>query len=304
MQWSGNWSDWALGTYQRCGLYFFFKFIEGKDFPYSLSGARGSSVHAQAETSFLRKMQGQPLLTPGEAAEAAAGEFDRIEQERGIAIRPEELQEYGTQEKATGFHKDEAVQLSKLHASVLAPHVEPVAVEQRVEVDFRDFVVSCVIDLVDKQERMIPIVEPSAGPIARAQASDYERKEILITRDLKTRRKPPKKEEAATSQQLTFQAIATTTFFEKTPEVFALDVLYRTPKTGIMKYVPSLSTRNEEDMNELLLRIWKTVEAVKKGVFLPAPADHWFCSPQYCEAWSGCPHAQKRPVLVQIEGGE
>lgn len=112
------------------------------------------------------------------------------------------------------------------------------------------------------------------------------------------------------SDQLTTYALASLVFDKKLPDLMVLDYLIRTPARHDLKYVPTKTTRDMSDVNVFLNRFANAVHAYRRGIFVPAKADYWGCSAQYCGYFDMCPYSKKpkqftvvKP-LVQIENAE
>lgn len=286
-----RWSNWALGDLQKCGIYFEKKHLRREFKPKSIAAIRGISVHRQAQDSFLGVMDGKDAFDAEEAKDRAADHFEH-EFGQGHRFDKDELEEHGSEKKVKAVHKDAAVHLSAGHANTITPIVRPIAVEQKISVTpkGRDYTVSTVIDLVD-----LHVKNPFGD------SNDPENQQEIV-RDLKTKKTPPKKNEAEESQQLTFQALGRLAHTKKLPEKFSLDVLWLTAQKKQQKHEFLYTERTMDDIKTLLRRIDLAVEAVNKGVFLPASSAGgsrpWWCSERFCEYWYECPFGAKERVQV------
>lgn len=129
----------------------------------------------------------------------------------------------------------------------------------------------------------------------------------LVIRDTKTSGNSPTKSLmdgnkypgiADDSDQLTTYAMASLILDGKLPDLMALDYLVYTPARHDTKYVPTLTTRNMDDVNVFLNRFSNAVHAYRRGIFTPAKADWWGCSEKYCGYWSMCPYAKRPHQMV------
>ncbi len=302
-----KWSNWALNDFQKCGHYFYEKHIRKNRKPSGPAAVRGRSVHSQAQASFGKKMAQGIGFQKEEARDFTADMFEK-KWDEGVRLDKEEIAELGSEGEVKGRYKDESVNLSGHHAVKLAPVINPIAVERKVIVKPKghDWQVSVIMDLVEERDTPIPITtfeEANAFTVSQEvdgdDAPEWPTEKQEVVRDLKTTRKAPKKDLAESSQQLTFQALGRMAETGSMPDELGLDVLYQTPKTGQLKDTYLVAHRDKEDINVLMHRVDIAFEAVARGTFMPAPPDHWFCSPRWCEYWDECPYVRK-PVQIQV----
>jgi len=133
--------------------------------------------------------------------------------------------------------------------------------------------------------------------------------ELLVIRDTKTSAKSPtpsfldgndKPGTADDSEQLTAYAVASHVVDGKLPDRMVLDYLVRTNAAKpTVKYVPTATTRNLDDVQVFLNRFTNLIHAMKTGVFVPANQSWWGCSARWCGYADRCPYF-KKPKLVQI----
>jgi len=261
-----TWSNSSLTLLERCGEKFRRRYIEKERVPPSPRMLRGTVIHRVAKMAMLRKLEEQEIPSGEEARDVAATEFEQ-EWAGGVSL------DHGTDanvEKAGS--KDFAVDLSAFYVGAVAPTVEPIAVERRIEVAPKDsdLKITGVIDLVAKL--------PSGGEAIR---------------DTKTSEKSPNRDAAENSQQLTMYAMVRQADVGKLPEALALDHLVRTPARREQKHIVQETTRDAGDVAALVNRLNTAVEAVKRGVFMPTAPDSWWCSRNWCEYWSSCVYVRR-----------
>lgn len=263
-----KWSNSALSCLQRCGEQFRRRYVEKERVSPSPRMMRGTVVHRVATTSMLRKMEHEDLPTIEEAKDLAATHFEQ-EWAGGISFEQEPTEESVGAVKAAA--KDFAVDLSAFHTETLAPAINPVGVERHITVKPKDsdLVIHGYIDLIDK------------------------RPEGEVIRDLKTSEKSPNREAAETSQQLTLYGMIRLAETGEMPTAFTLDYLVRTPARRDRKHVPLTTTRDRGDVVAMVNRINTAVDAVKRGTFVPANPDSWYCSRAWCEFWTTCAYVRR-----------
>lgn len=259
-----SWNNSALRTLQECGEKFRRKYLEREWTPATPRQLRGTVVHRVATHSLLRKLRERTLPSVEEARDLAATEFDR-RWGAGVTLSRDERT---AGPSVAAESKDFAVDLSGYHVRRLAPVITPIGVERQIIVrpQDSDLEIHGTIDLID---------QGAAGEVIR---------------DLKTSEKSPPEHAAATSQQLTMYGMIRLAEVGRLPARFALDYLVRTPKRHEQKHVPQETTRTPDDIRALVARLNTAVEAVRRGVFVPANQESWWCSPTYCEYFATCPY--------------
>lgn len=295
-----EWNNSRLTSLQMCGERFRRREIEGEPEASTPSMIRGSTVHAVAKIALRRKLGGKPntvLPTIEEARDLAATDFEGrwgAQEIRLVVGDDEDGAEMLSQAKAES--KDFVVAQAAFYVSVdvpgigagLATRLRPVAVERKIIVAPRDsdLKIHGTLDVVTRPEEPVTL-DVGLDPILTAS---FSRDTI---RDLKTSTKSPNRSAADNSQQLSMYAMIRAAEVGDMPDALALDYLIRTPKRGDLKAVELRATRDAEDTTALVARINAAVEAVKRGVFLPADPNAWWCSEKACGFWTSCPYVRR-----------
>lgn len=263
-----RWSNSALTTLQQCGEKFRRRYIEREYTPSSPAAIAGGTVHKVARVSLLRKMDHQELPSIEETKDTAATEFDRSWRS-GVQLTDDEAGEGIANVEARS--KDFAVDLSAFHVGRVAPAINPIGIERKIEVRPKDsdIVINGVIDLID-------------------QTPEGE-----VIRDLKTTKKSPNKDAAEKSGQLTMYALIRKAEVGTLPASLTLDYLIRTPARAEKSHVALNTTRDEEDLGVLVNRINAGVAAVQRGVFTPTNPENWWCSRNFCEFYGTCVYVRR-----------
>ena len=260
-----TWSNSSLTTVQMCGHKFYLRHIKKDRRPSGFKGKRGTAVHKVALEAHKRQMVdlnrwtgSEPLMKelPGsvrageEARDIAADAFEAAMKD-GVYITADDKDE-GV-DIVRSNQKDAAIELAELYVDKIAPSISPAAVERKISVKPKDSRISVMgyIDLVED-----------------AQAAPSESSDII--RDLKTADKSPPENAATNSQQLTMYHLIRLAEVGKMPRAGRLVHLVRTPKNHDLNVVTQETTRTDDDIAILVRRINKAVEAVDKGVFVPA----------------------------------
>ena len=159
-----------------------------------------------------------------------------------------------------------AVSLSGLHYDVVAPTIEPVAIEEAFVLTLKNF----PVDLSGRKD------------IREANA----------IRDTKTAKTSSTLPEAGVP---TLQAIMYSLAERKAGRRTSLFITDGLVKTKTPKYVRVDNIATEEDGKRLLARVeaaCNLIEAVRKGAagFQPAEPTHWRCSRKWCGFADSCPY--------------
>lgn len=271
-----KWTNSALSTMQDCGIRYDFTYLQRIYAASTPPQIRGSAVHEAVRLSAKRKIDTGSLPSVEEVRDTARDAFDLLSQE-DVRFTAEDLADGTTRTAVLGRQKDAAVALAGLHRLEIAPRVNPIAFERRITVKPRDMDVELegTIDLIDGQ--------------AHGE----------VVRDEKTRDKSPSRDEADESQQFSMYGLLRLSERmqqepERSPEEllpvgYALDVLVCTPKRGDLKPVTLHTTRDLTDIHAIVGRLNRAIDAVTKGVFLPANPSWWGCSERWCSHWDRCP---------------
>lgn len=261
-----KWTNSSLLTLRACGERYRRRYIEREFFPPSPRMVRGTAVHRAVRYSMMNKLERQALPSVEAVADVAASEFESA-WAQGVRAEPDE--DLTVQR---GPAKDMAINLSRLHRTAVAPQIEPVSVERRITVRPKDS------DLV---------IEGTVDLIALAGGGHR-------IHDTKTAEKSPPSGAADTSQQITMYNLIDLAETGHLPGDSRLDYLVQTPATKQLKHVPLTTTRSMEHMQAMVSVLTVATQAVQRGVFLPAPADWWGCSAEWCEYFQTCPYTRGR----------
>ncbi len=280
-----RWSNSSLTTIQMCAHKFRLKHLDNIKRQFGYSAKRGIAVHHVAKESHKRQMIQLGTLhgysemneAPGtersieEAKDIAAKEFEKAVS-WGVAALSDSEKEIGDEAAVKAHNKDAAVALSALYVKEVAPSILPVAVEHKIEIHPKnmDITIQGYLDLVENDE----------GDVIR---------------DLKTTEKAPFKDAAKNSQQLTMYNMIRLAETRKMPRESRLVHLVRTPKTHEESIIVQATNRDLEDVQRLVARIQVAVEAVTKGVFVPADPSAPGSPCQWCEYSDGtCKYVRRR----------
>lgn len=278
-----------LVTLQSCGERYRRKYVDREPEPPTPSMIRGTVVHRVGKAALRRKLaagSNAALPSDEEARDLAATWFDQEWDRQAVRlVRGDDEDDAETERLARAEAKDFAVEVSAFHVADLAPRLEPVAVERLIVVRPKnaDLTIHGTLDLVTRGEE-IPLGHSGSLPVTG---------NLEDIRDLKTSPKSPSKTAADTSQQLSMYGLIRYAEKGHVASRLKLDYLVRTPARHDLKHVELTTTRDAADFEAVVARINTAVEAVKRGVFVPADPSWWGCSEKWCGYWGSCPYTRR-----------
>lgn len=225
----------------------------------------GIATHKAIERNLQNKITVGELLPIEAVMDAARDEAAGLWSQE-VRLLPDETADTG---KARGQSVDMAVSLSSLHATDLAPEIQPKAVERKWVINLRGY------------------------PFDLAGMMDIEEVDGAI-RDTKTAGKTPGQSIADNSQQLTMYSLAKKVCDGEAPSALYMDNLI---KLKTPKIVTLATTRNDQDREMLMRRIERATTIIEKGAFQPANPNDWACSQAWCGYWDSCPFASRKKTF-------
>ncbi|RPI99134.1 MAG: PD-(D/E)XK nuclease family protein, partial [Deltaproteobacteria bacterium] len=186
-----------LSTFERCGLQFFFRYVENIIIPPGVAMVKGVGVHGGAKANFKQKKESHKDLPKKDIVEISVTEFERYAA-MGVFLTPEEESVgYG---KVLGQTKDSVVTLAGIFADEVAPAYQPKYVEEkhRIIVPNSEYDLLAIMDLATEDELVV---------------------------DLKTGSKKKAEAEVQTSPQLTFYSLVFKAITGHLPRAVRLEVL-------------------------------------------------------------------------------
>lgn len=270
-----HFSHSQLAMLSKCGLQWFYRYVEGRVIPPGIAMIRGTATHGSVQADLQSKIDKGELLEDEVIADLAAQIFDQRVELEGVDYNSDD-RAIGTK-AALGAGKDRAVRLSKHHHATDAPTIDPVTVERPFRLTIEGFERD-LVGYIDVEART-----PEGG---------------IIIEDTKTSAKTPSKGAADLSNQLTVYSLAAWRLNGERPVGVRLRTLVdlkRGPTTNIQE-----STRDDLDFERILLRMDYAQDQVRSGAFMPARPDDWWCSEKWCGYHAICPFGarQKRQVSV------
>ena len=280
-----------LSMLSKCGEQYRRRYIEGEILPPAVAMLVGRGVDTSVDSNLTSKVRTRELLPLEEVKDIARDNITIQWETSSIKFNEAEI-ELGIP-KVKGEATDKAVRLASLHARERAPHIDPKEeknIQRRWRIELEGFPRDLVgiIDIVEPPSDNLPVsLDLSNSKIVRPPHSVI---------DTKTAAKTPPKAIAHQSQQLTAYALAIRVEEGEIP-VVTLDYLIdtKTPKSAVFH-----STRGQDDFNALLRRVENAIEALDKGVFIPAQPTDWWCDKKWCGYYESCPYVNAEPVQIQV----
>lgn len=221
----------------------------------------GRGVHGAIEHDLKQKIVTRENIPKKDLAEIAAEKYDENLRKDGVFIKREEKSEAG---KLLGDGKDNAVAAAESWHDAFAEEVMPRLVERRVTIQDPKLEVPLlgILDTVD---------------------------EDLSLREWKTGGPRSKWNQQRVDDSNQF------TLYHKMVEVTLgsppTDLITNVIKYGLKSGCTTCTlrtTREPSDYDALIERILHMQQRVFAGMFGPADADSWMCSPNWCGYWWSC----------------
>lgn len=314
----------AVNMANDCGQRFVYRYLLGIKRPPNAFLLVGKSTDESVTQDLDHKIDTGELLSRNDVLEISAAKFEEEQKNEPIELALDEKEEGLSLEQVLGDAKDKAVALSGLHHDDAAPFINAVKTRRKFSIDMDKFLRSRAKELHreadnrdDKFSKRLLDGQAAALNSAARDGIDFVGEQdiqevigdLLIIRDTKTSGKSPtpsimdgskKPGIADDSLQLTAYACASLVVDGKLPDKMVLDYLVRTnAATPTVKYVPTVTVRDMDDVNVFLNRFTNLIHSMKSGVFMPANENWWGCSKAWCGYWDICGYA-RHPKLVQI----
>lgn len=239
-------SHTQINTYLTCPQRYHFRYVQGIRVPMSAAVAFGRAFHAALKHNYEQKVETREDLPVARLR----GVFDAA-----IAGLAAEVV-WGDGESPQALI-DEGADLIERYMREIAPQIQPVLVEQRVEMTVAGIDFVAVLDLVDEQMRVI---------------------------DHKTMARAPAEDDVAKDLQLTTYAAAYRILFGSLPAGLILQCAVRTKQP---KFVTVSTTRTDAEINWWESLVDGVDRAIRMGIWYPNP-NGWHCSEKYCDYWRYC----------------
>jgi len=254
-----------INVYSRCGLQYYFRYVEGIQVPPTSTVAMGKAVHKSIEQYYLHKKERGEDPELDLLLSVYTDEIENIFTNEDVFLEGEETTK--GKSKVKDELKNAGVLGLKTYHRGRAVEVVPFLVEEEFQIDlasvaeklgfnksdYENIILTGYIDLVDAEGNII---------------------------DHKMKKSHPSKDEADKSQQLTIYALGYSYLFGELPKSVKLDNIVVPPNGHGAKIITLTSTRSEEDVKRFLMRTLRIIDGIRKKVFIPPDHTSWACS--YC----------------------
>jgi len=234
--------------YLRCPAQYYFRYEEGIKMPPRSALTKGKCVHKGIEHNYRQKIESKEDVKVNEVKEVVSSEFDERKDETDWRDGED-----------PGKIKDRTVGLAEMYHVNMAPTIQPLWVEQEVEVPIETFglVLKGYLDLVD---------------------------EDMWIRDNKTTGRTPNKSTVDKSLQLSAYYFAYRAITGESPKGVKLDYMVdiKTPKLVTFE-----GTRTDREIDRFVNTAGSVAAAIKNNVYYPNEGN-FMCSPEHCGYWDIC----------------
>lgn len=257
-----------VNKYLGCGEAYRQHYIEGKKSPPNVVMIKGSAFHKAAEMNNLQKIQTKTDLSVEELQDIASDDLDK---------RFEGPLNYKDEELSSGIDKVKGQAKDQLMTAIPIYHesskdVMPIATEQEynIQIPGIDKPLKAIIDCITDDGRVI----------------DYK-----VTSRAKTQ------EMTDSDLQLSAYSLIYRATYGHFPKLqFHNFILKSTKKYGDQTEFNLVETHHDETtINPLINTLMAVEKSINQGIFLPAPAGSWQCSPNACPYYKQCKYVNGKP---------
>lgn len=255
-----------INTYSRCGLQYYFRYVEGIIIPPSVEMVVGRAFHKSVESFYKKKKEICENPELDFLLSIYSDELDKGFEEELL------LDEYEIEKgknKIKGEYKDKGTRTLKLYYQEKAIHIAPQLIEIEFTIPLEDVVKYTFNGDFSSEDFKNVFLTGYVDLVSDKKVIDH-----------KTRKTRPSSNEADKSQQLTIYTLGYKELTGELPEKVVLENIILPAGNDFGKIITLESKRTEEDINRLLRRILRIVDGIRKGVFIPPDQGSWACS--YC----------------------
>lgn len=235
-----------INMYLRCPMQYKFRYIDELVLPPRAAMTKGKSVHRGIEYNMTQKIGTQQDLKLNDVLDFTAASFEEFAEDTEWE-----------QSDDIGKTKDESISLVTLYHENIAPTIQPMMVEEKVEVDVNGIKLLGYIDLIDNN-----------GYI----------------HDTKTASRSPSQNEADKNLQLSAYALAYRELMGMPEKGVKLDYLVQTKKP---KVVTLEACRTEQDIKRFSGILQSIAKCIENEIFYPNPTN-MMCNERWCGYYHQC----------------
>lgn len=255
----------SLQTYLKCGLKYEFEYVKKVERPTTWSLWRGTALHLTRRKNLEQKITSKTDLPL------------------------EELRESSLEMVKDAVQSEAFVQEPEIEAANV--------IDQGLRVDYMDFQRTTQPVVVEQLYKVAPVGYDYS---LFGTVDLYDSEQNL--RDLKTVGRTPQMADLLRSTQMSTYQLFAMSKGMKVKKIQHDYLVFR--KKGVEAVPLEVEPRTKEDLRGLLDTYQQAVTGISAGIFLPAPAGSWWCSPKWCSFWPICPAITKAAKQYYIEQGE
>lgn len=261
-----------INAYSRCGLQYYFRYIENLKIPPTPNVAVGSAVHQATEVFYLKKKEKRENPKLELMLDTYSDTLENLFLEE-MLLDDDEMAK--GKDKIKSELKDAGIRVLRVYYNQKAINLDPLYVEEEFLLSLERVAREMILE--DKHLSIDPNKLVGVYVLGYVDLVSTDNRVI----DLKTRRSRPGSDEVEKSQQLTIYALGFRELLGRLPEKVVLENLILPHNKSSMGNIVSLeSMRTEEDIKRLLRRVVRVVDGIRKGVFIPPDQGSWAC--KYC----------------------
>lgn len=240
----------------RCGESYRRRYIENEKIPPGIALLKGSAVHTGIEFNNKQKITSFKDMKKADIVDCSVNSFEEREKMEGLHLTDDE-KSIG-KDKIVNKTKNSIVTVSGLYSDDMAPTIQPVEAEKRIEFEIDGTKIVSIIDCIDED-----------GNIRDAKVTGRKKNQKDIDKSL----------------QLTMYYQAYEHEYHETPRGVTYDVLVdrKVPEYQLLE-----SVRVQRDFVNLEHIVKSVKDGISKGVFLPASEGSWNCDPRWCGYYHSC----------------
>lgn len=277
-----------LNTFENCGEAYRRRYIEKEIIPPGVAALRGGGVHKGAEMNFKQKIESRVDLPKKDIVDRAVAEFDGRMKADGLFLDAEAAAR--GKDIVVGEERDTTARLAGLFRDTVAPIYQPTTVETTIKIELpnspRDLLgILDLTGIIKAPEAVMEVIDPAAP-------------EGIV--DYKTGKKTKSQAEFDSSAQITIYDLSYRAKHGKPPAFLRVEQLI---DTKVPKRVLTETTRTIADIKPAVARVNAMISGLEKGVFMPANAGAWNCSPRWCGYYTTCAfvNAERRAAAAAGE---
>lgn len=251
-----------IGTFEKCQLQYRYRYIEDKIKPPAIAAVIGTSTHKAVEADLKHKYNEGELMPEDAVADAARDELVNqwaagVKLDRNKPIKK-------------GEAIDQAVALSILHHTDVAPEIEPIAIERPFGVQ------------VSEDIRLTGHIDVQVANMIR---------------DTKTIKGKPSAMKGDHYAQAQLYAVGAMVTDGELPKGIKIDYLVKNKKPVYVSHEAPVTEKTAQAALDRLTLVSRVIaRAMESGDFLPAPSDHWACTEKWCGYYDECPFGAAKRI--------